>query len=228
MTATELLAAVLTRARATVGRSPEQVGEQVGMSGRTIRRLEDGTSARPRRMTLQALAGYYGLNPEFLVALGAWSGRRLHEEQVRDLIRERAVRELGLEVAAAADASPEEDAELAMQLARSAQSVLVPAAGPGSGRTRAALVLLRALSGPVVTGIGDRDRNDVLRVVGGFMGLDRRRRRLATELIDQLRDAQAAEADRRRSAEPGHRDPGASENAGRGSLGADPSTGDFE
>jgi hypothetical protein len=48
-----------------LGESPEQVGRSIGVSGKTIRRLEAAESGRPRDITLAVLAGYYGMNPDF-------------------------------------------------------------------------------------------------------------------------------------------------------------------
>lgn len=197
MTATELLGDVLIRARATVGRSPERVGEQVGVSGRTIRRLEEGTSTRPRRTTLQVLAGYYGLNPEFLVTLTTWSAQREHGPDVRSRLNERAVRELGLEVAESLLADADGERELAMRLARAPQATLLSSAVPGSGRAWTATALLQALGGLGGQGTNDRDRIELLSAVGGLVSLDRRRRRLVAELIEQLGDVQAADLERR-------------------------------
>lgn len=191
MTATELLGKVLSRARATVGRSPEQVGEQVGVSGRTIRRLEEGTSARPRRTTLQALASYYGLNREFLLALGDWSASRITAADVSDRVRDRAERELGAEVVQALGASRDDDVELVMRLARGPQSGLVPLNLPGSGRMQTALTLLQTLKGPGAPWSSERERLEVLTAVGSLIALDKRRRRVVAELIEQLHEAQA-------------------------------------
>src|ERR1700693_3428895 len=54
-----VLGEVLRRAREGLSRSPEQVGALVGISGRTVRRLEVGEADSPRRVTLDALAGFY-------------------------------------------------------------------------------------------------------------------------------------------------------------------------
>ncbi len=62
----DLIAHVLHEARLLVGESPEQVGGSVRVAGRTIRRLEEATSARPRDITLTTLAAYYGLDGDFL------------------------------------------------------------------------------------------------------------------------------------------------------------------
>lgn len=46
----------LRHARINRGLSPEQLGERIGISGRTIRRIEDG--AMPTVRTMFALAGF--------------------------------------------------------------------------------------------------------------------------------------------------------------------------
>jgi transcriptional regulator with XRE-family HTH domain len=62
-----LLAAVLREGRLLTGGSPEQVGAAVGISGRTIRRLEKGDlRGEPREITLEALAAYYALDSSVL------------------------------------------------------------------------------------------------------------------------------------------------------------------
>ena len=67
-----LLSFVFTEARETLERSPEQVGRTLGMSGRTVRRLEDPEDEqRPRRATLHALAEFYGLDAGFMTTLAS-------------------------------------------------------------------------------------------------------------------------------------------------------------
>lgn len=198
MTATHVLAEVLARARGTLGRSPEQVGEQVGVSGRTIRRLEEGASRRPRRTTLQALASYYGLNPEFMTALGAWSAHQLTDLQLHDRILERASRELGQDVTGVAASTPDADIDLAMRLSRAPQSGSQPFGAISAVRTHEIAAVLQELRAPGVIGATERERGEVMAAVGGLLTLDRHRRRLAAELIGQLREAQGADNDRRR------------------------------
>jgi transcriptional regulator with XRE-family HTH domain len=66
MTSVQALAHVLREGRLLLGESPEQVGGSIGISGRTIRRLETAENARPREITLTVLAAYYNLNAEFV------------------------------------------------------------------------------------------------------------------------------------------------------------------
>lgn len=62
-----MLAAVLREGRFLTGESPEQVGTAVGISGRTIRRLERGDlRSGPREITLEALAAYYAFDSSVL------------------------------------------------------------------------------------------------------------------------------------------------------------------
>jgi len=81
MTGSELLAFVLREARCLMGESPERAAATLGMAGRTVRRLEDGVIARPRDLTLDALAHYYGLDAATLKWLAACdlSGGELDE-----------------------------------------------------------------------------------------------------------------------------------------------------
>jgi transcriptional regulator with XRE-family HTH domain len=109
-----VLGQVFQRARDLLNRSPEQVGAMVGISGRTVRRLEVGEAERPRRVTLEALAGFYGLNPDLVVWLGEFpaDAHLLHE------LRERVRESLGQGVVDALEGDEQEEAELAMRLAR--------------------------------------------------------------------------------------------------------------
>ena len=67
-----VLGKVLSEARTLVARSPEQVAGVTGLSGRTIRRLEDGLIRRPHTTTLEGLAEFYALDPDLLHQLVAW------------------------------------------------------------------------------------------------------------------------------------------------------------
>jgi len=142
-------------------------------------------------MTLQALADYYGLNPEFLFTLAGWSARGLGGAQLQERVRERAHQQLGPEVAQDLAGSPREEVELAMRLARAPQSPLLRSSVPGSGRMHEVIALLQPLRGPGVPAASDRERTELLAAVSGLVGLDRRRRRLVADLIEQLHEAQA-------------------------------------
>jgi transcriptional regulator with XRE-family HTH domain len=85
----ELVGQLLAEARSGLQRSPEQVATQVGIAGRTIRRLEEGVVERPRAATLEALSRHYALDAEFLRDLLDWdeSGASL-TERLRELYEE--------------------------------------------------------------------------------------------------------------------------------------------
>jgi transcriptional regulator with XRE-family HTH domain len=178
VTAARLLGEVLARAREMVGRSPEQVGDQTGVHGRTIRRLEDGDSQRPRRTTLQALAGYYGLDADFLTCLARWSAEGAEDETLRRLVTEEARAEIG--DAAIAELDEQEEGDLlfaiAMRLARRR--------GAGTPSVRA------PVAGAIQVGPEEEEIDSLVQVLAS---LDRRRRRVAAELLFELRRGQVAE-----------------------------------
>lgn len=103
----ELLSYVLREGRFLTGETPEQVGDALDLSGRTIRRLEDSSVRSPRAMTLEALAGYYALNASFLRWLADLDA---DGASVRDALKEWAA-EVDVEATA-------ENPQLAMLLAR--------------------------------------------------------------------------------------------------------------
>jgi transcriptional regulator with XRE-family HTH domain len=112
-----LLATVLREGRILRGESPEQVGAAVGISGRTVRRLErNELRSSPRELTLDALASYYAFDASVLKWLAS-------TPQVGDA--------LSLAVADRADALGLSGAgraeEVALRLARA-----LPARGPSS------------------------------------------------------------------------------------------------
>ena len=73
-------------ARQLVGRSPEQVAAVIGLSGRTVRRLEAGAIHQPHRTTLEALAEFYALDRALLRQLVEW--RDLDERALLGTLRE--------------------------------------------------------------------------------------------------------------------------------------------
>jgi hypothetical protein len=107
LTAMAVLGHVAREGRMFLGESPEQAGGSIGISGRTIRRLEVAESGRPREITLTTLANYYGMSAEFF----RWIARETVEgPELEERLRHRA--ELsGLHVT-------EEGLELALMLAR--------------------------------------------------------------------------------------------------------------
>ncbi len=164
--ARELLRFVLASARQTLDRSPEQVGAVVGVSGRTVRRLEDREErARPRRSTLQTLAAFYGLDAGFVVRLAQW------DELAGDELAAELAELSGGELDGAQDG---ELRSLALRLARG---------GPGAAGQ------LTGLAAGVPGG------QDVPGLVNAFIGLDRRRQLLAMALLEELAGAQAAEGE---------------------------------
>ena len=84
----ELLALLAREGRYLMSESPEQVGTAVGLSGRTVRRIEDPRiGRRPRRLTIETLCQYYALDSELLVLLAS---SQLEPATLDRLIRERA------------------------------------------------------------------------------------------------------------------------------------------
>jgi transcriptional regulator with XRE-family HTH domain len=203
MTAPRLLGEVLAHARGTVGRSPEQVGEQTGVHGRTIRRLEDGESESPRRTTLQALARFYGLDGDFLIRLASWSSRGLEGPALERKLFEVAASELGSDALDALDADDGHDRAVvvAMRLARprpARQAANRPLAGEfGRGHMH---FLASALSenDAAVGQFTAAEQKELAELVVALAGLDRRRRRLVGALIIELRGAQLTDLTLRR------------------------------
>ena len=174
----DLLSYVLFEAREMLDRSPEQVGAAVGVSGRTIRRWENPDhTAQPRQTTLSAVASFYGLDAQFISELAAWEGSA---EATLRWLRERAGQS-GDEFAGRSD----EAQQLAMQLARGTSRRVV-VGGFGSGKTQAYLQQVASLA-------GDEDEAELSGLVEAFLRLDRRRRRLAMMLVQELQAAREAE-----------------------------------
>ena len=107
-----VLAAVLREARELLGRSPEQVAAVLGVSGRTIRRLEAGLS-RPRYLTLETLASYYAIDAALLHQLVDWAA--LSDSELEAALRVLAGTEAGLILPDDAGESAE---EIAIRLSR--------------------------------------------------------------------------------------------------------------
>lgn len=200
-TSREVLGQVLVTAREALNRSPEQVGALVGISGRTIRRLEDGEAGHPRRTTLEALAGIYGLNPDFIIELAELE---LADDRLLVLLRDRARLALGPQVVQALEGVEREAVALAMRLARAS----TPAEEhlPQRGKRQ---FLISFLRGSRTT--SRREQTEAIDAFSDFLTLDRPRRELARQLLRDLRLAQDAErseniratADESRSVGPG-------------------------
>lgn len=87
ITPVAVLGHVAREGRLFLGESPEQVGGSIGVSGRTIRRLEEAASGRPRDITLRTLASYYGMSPDFF----RWVVREsVTGEELEERLRHRA------------------------------------------------------------------------------------------------------------------------------------------
>jgi transcriptional regulator with XRE-family HTH domain len=181
-----LLSAVLRGARQTLGdRSPEQVARAAGVSGRTIRRLEEGEfEHRPRAVTLDALAGFYGLRAGFLRDLAAWT--TLPDREVATRLHAAARNTLGN----AEDVDEEPPEELAMRLARAGRS------DANEGAWARTFDLLLADEDHRVAAVefkaAGRDA-EVLGLMRTFLTLDRRRQRLLLEVAAELDAARQRE-----------------------------------
>ena len=186
-TSNHVLGEVLRRAREALGRSPEQVGAIVGIAGRTIRRLEAGESERPRRVTLDGLAGFYGLDP---TALDNLADAPADPFGLLLVLREQVESRTAPEVVEALEGVDDEAVELAMRWARSR-----PVSGPrdqmddAQARVLGLLEDLRASS--------PRDYTDAIEALLVIVSLDRTRRGLAVALLNELRLAQDGERHRR-------------------------------
>ena len=183
-----VLGEVLRRAREGLSRSPEQVGALVGISGRTVRRLEAGDADRPRRVTLDALAGFYGLNADALAELAdyefdpaAGTGAFLVH------LRERVAELLGPGVAEALEGVDEEPVELAMRLAR-LSGRRADDLSPDRARAQVVISYLRSAANT-----SPREHGEVVEAFVDFLALDRGRRHLARQLLHDLRQAQDTE-----------------------------------
>lgn len=182
-----LLGAVLRNARETLDRSPEQVARVAGVSGRTIRRLEEGDfQHRPRVVTLDALASFYGLRAGFLRELAAWTVLADHE--VVERLHEAAREALGEE---ASDQPPD---QVAMRLARAGRSNTGETAW---GRTLDLLVVDEAQGVTAVEFKAAGRDVEVVALMRTFLTLDRRRQRLLMDLATELEGASRREGPER-------------------------------
>jgi transcriptional regulator with XRE-family HTH domain len=188
MNARALLAWVLAEARYNLDRSPEQIASLVGLSARTIRRLEDPHEARrPRPATLRQLAAFYGLDPRFIEELNDWGDLEGAElgtavrERTSDLLEDGDAEELA--------GAPDELRILALRAARGGQ------AGTATG-TRTAEIF-----GPQIAQLLERltrslaadEHADFIRLLDGFNELDRRRRRLLVAVLQEFEAARKLE-----------------------------------
>lgn len=172
--ARRLLGLVLHQARLDLDQSPEQIGKAIGISGRTIRRLEEGTGTKPpRAITLEALAEHYGLNVSFLMRL-AKQGDRNEDLLEADLRAEAA----SLPSNRAPLEQPVGLLDLAIQLAHQRQAAdRIPPSRHGAGE------------------------DEVTAVVRDFVRLDRSRRQLVSALVRDLLAARRQEQQLRAAGE---------------------------
>ena len=180
-----VLGEVLRRARESLNRSPEQVGALVGISGRTVRRLEVGDADRPRRVTLDALSGFYGLNPDVVAELAEFEPDAADE--LHEYLRARVTELLGDGVAQALSGVEHESVELAMRLARLG-GPRADEMTPERGRAQFVISYLR---GAAAT--STRELSEAVDVFADFLTLDRSRRALARQLLRDMRQAQDTE-----------------------------------
>jgi len=193
-TARELLSYVLTEARDVLDRSPEEVGATVGVSGRTIRRLEDpGHDAQPRKTTLSTLASFYGLDAQFIFELAEWEGG---EDALLDWLREQLGPDPGVEFLDL----PDEARRLALVRSRGTgragapeNKVFVSHKGPGSSNAALSQLLHYRDSALLLSIARESELEELAELMDGFLQLDRRRRRLALSLVEELRAAREAE-----------------------------------
>jgi transcriptional regulator with XRE-family HTH domain len=163
-----LLGRVLGQARADLGRSPEQVGAMIPISGRTIRRLEAGAGP-PRPVTLEILAEHYGLNAPFLRRLAA------QRERSQDLL----------------------EADLRAEAATIAGG-LAPLDEPGGMLVLAMRLARQGQTQEQMAARHHAREDEVAAVVHDFVRLDRPRRELVRAVIRDLvaarRQEQAVQA----------------------------------
>jgi transcriptional regulator with XRE-family HTH domain len=189
MTARALLAWVLAEARYTLDRSPEQIASLVGLSGRTIRRLEDPHERRrPRAATLRPLATFYGLDPRFIEELNDWGDLEGAElgatvrERTSDLLEEGDTDELV--------GAPDELRMLAVRAARGRGAATTTSPGTAEIFGPQVAPLLERLA----RSLAADEHADFIRLLDGFNELGRRRRRTLVALVEDLRAARKLEA----------------------------------
>jgi transcriptional regulator with XRE-family HTH domain len=180
-----VLGEVLRRARDSLNRSPEQVGALVGISGRTVRRLEAGDADRPRRVTLDALSGFYGLNPDVVAELAEFEPDAT--EELHRYLRVRVAEVLGEGVAQALEGAEHESVELAMRLARLG-SPRAAVMTPARGQAQFVISYLRGAAGS-----SPHEHAEAAGAFADYLTLDRGRRALARHLLRDMRQAQDIE-----------------------------------
>jgi hypothetical protein len=173
----QVAGALFRRARETLNRSPEQVGALTQLSGRTVRRLEAADGPSPRDLTVDALATFYGLDPDVPLALI----RIERPAEARAWLRDRGAERLGAQVVEALEGSPEFEVELAMRLARQAR-VAAPGVNPDVQRL---IAFLRDTSTAAA-----KERDDAVDVFLAYLRLAPDRRSVARRILGDLLTAQ--------------------------------------
>jgi transcriptional regulator with XRE-family HTH domain len=188
VTARGLLAWILREARYTLDRSPEQIASAVGLSARTVRRLEDpGEPRRPRAATLRPVATFYGLDSGFVERLNDWGD--LDGAALGTAVRGQAGDVLEDPDAEEFAGAPDELRMLALRAARGSGP-----GGPTGTRTdelfgtQIAQTLER-----LARSLSTEDRKDFMALLDGYTGLDRRRRRALVVLLQDLEAARKLE-----------------------------------
>lgn len=130
-------------------------------------------------MTLEALAGFYGLNPDFVVGLAdGESGQKLLRH-----LRQQVEESLGAGVADALRDVDDEATELAMRLARLSGG-RADALSPERNRAQLVISFLRST--------GERSLSEHAEVVDAFvdfLALDPSRRSVASQVLRDMRSA---------------------------------------
>ncbi|MFL6143200.1 MAG: helix-turn-helix domain-containing protein [Labedaea sp.] len=182
MTARGLLAWVLREARQMLDHSPEHVATAVGLSPRTVRRLEDPDEPRqPRAATLRPLTRFLGLDEKFIEELASWG--ETEGAELRTRLRDRTADLMEDEEPAELAGAPDELRLLAMRAARGRGPRQAPAqpASPFFGPNLDELLvrLIRTLDA--------EEHDELAALLDGYASVDRRRRRMLVDLARDLR-----------------------------------------
>jgi hypothetical protein len=167
--------------------SPEHVAAAVGLSPRTVRRLEDPREQRrPRMTTLRPLASFYGLEQTFIQELASWHA--LEGSALRSALRERTADLFDETEATELAGAPDELRLLALRAARRPAPRSGAQLGADASRTALVMSLERARR------LLPMDEQDGLgRLLDCFGQLDRRRRQTLLGLVTDMRGARERE-----------------------------------
>jgi transcriptional regulator with XRE-family HTH domain len=177
MNSLELLGAVLASGRNTLGLSAEQAAQATSLAGNTVRRLENGDVARPRRVTLDRLAEFYGLRAPALRALANLG--RIQGNELRERVEALA--------AAAGVESDDSDSDSGPLSLLDLASTFVRRAGEAEDASFSSWATTRH------PGLRAEDIEQLRTVMEEMVALDRVRRRLAARVISEMHAAQVAE-----------------------------------